>query len=44
MRGRISGGQGHRQLRVDIKQAKKEDKRLKEFLKEKKEKKEKKNG
>ena len=38
MRGR-TGGQGHRQLRADIKQARKEDKRLEKFLKEKKEKK-----
>ena len=35
MRGRKSGGQGHRQLRKDIKQAKEEDKRLSVFLKEK---------
>ncbi len=35
MRGRKSGGQGHRQLRQDIRQAKKEDKRLSVFLKEK---------
>lgn len=34
MRGRKSGGQGHRQLRQDIKQAKKEGKRLSVYLKE----------
>ncbi len=38
MRGR-RGGTGHRQLRMDIKQAKKEGKSLRKFLKEKKEKK-----
>ncbi len=38
MRGR-KGGIGHRQLRQDIKNAKREGKRLKKFLKEKKDKK-----
>ncbi len=35
MRGRRSGGQGHRQLRKDIKEAKKEGMRLSVFLNEK---------
>ena len=35
MRGR-RGGQGQRQLRQDIKNAKEEDKRLDKFLKDKK--------
>ena len=43
MRGR-AGSHGHRQLRADIKQAKKEGKTLSKFLKEKKQKKEKSNG
>ncbi len=37
MRGR-RGGQGHRQLRQDIRTAKEEGKSLKKFLKEKKDK------
>lgn len=35
MRGRKGGGQGHQQLRLNIKQAEKEGKRLSVFLKEK---------
>ena len=37
MRGRRGGGVGHKQLRQDIKQAKKKGERLERFLQEKKE-------